>query len=145
MAQSGHPRCRERCPLLGVKRTSRFRSFMSAYDPKRTSSRRSYVPWLKSVELFGTRGLVKGRDTIDGDGRHMPPIVRGPEPKCHPARTSLAREACGLARPRSVTGNPVIRPHLQNERFLTGQVLCVRLERERVDLRFNCGFNRRMT
>ena len=37
---------------------------MSAFDPKRTSSRRSYVPWIKSVELFGTRGLVKVRDTM---------------------------------------------------------------------------------
>src|SRR5215470_13096689 len=62
---------------------------VSAYDPERTSSRRSYVPWLKSVELFGTRGLVKGRDTIDGDGRHMPPIVRGPE------QHSVARTGCG--------------------------------------------------
>jgi hypothetical protein len=25
------------CPLLGVKRTSRFQSVMSAFDPKRTS------------------------------------------------------------------------------------------------------------
>jgi hypothetical protein len=34
--QSGHCRRAERCPLLGVKRTSQFQSAMSAFDPKRT-------------------------------------------------------------------------------------------------------------
>jgi hypothetical protein len=34
-AQSGHCRCRDRCLLLGVKRTSAEVCEMSAYDPKR--------------------------------------------------------------------------------------------------------------
>jgi hypothetical protein len=37
LAQSRHCRPAERCPLLGVKRTWRFQSVMSAFDPKRTS------------------------------------------------------------------------------------------------------------
>jgi hypothetical protein len=35
-AQSGHPDLLNQCPLLGVKRTSRFDRVMSASDPKRT-------------------------------------------------------------------------------------------------------------
>jgi hypothetical protein len=38
MALSGHHDCAA-CPLLGVKRTSRKRRRMSAFDPKRTSLR----------------------------------------------------------------------------------------------------------
>src|SRR5438874_2732250 len=44
LAQSGHLDCAEGCPLLGVKRTSKFKSVTSALDPKRTSSRRSLQP-----------------------------------------------------------------------------------------------------
>jgi hypothetical protein len=39
LAQSGHGHGAERCPLLGVKRTSHFLDRMSAFDPKRTSTR----------------------------------------------------------------------------------------------------------
>ena len=39
MAQSGHLDCAEGCPLLGVKRTSKFKSVTSAFDPKRTWQR----------------------------------------------------------------------------------------------------------
>jgi hypothetical protein len=35
-AQSGHGDRAQRCPLLGVKRTSGGGASMSAYDPKRT-------------------------------------------------------------------------------------------------------------
>jgi hypothetical protein len=46
--------------------------------------------------------------------------------------------------PTSVTYDPIIRPHLQSERLLTRQILCVHHELERVDLgRYNCGFNPR--
>jgi hypothetical protein len=33
VAQSGHPSEPNQCPLLGVKRTSRFQGAMSAFDP----------------------------------------------------------------------------------------------------------------
>ena len=36
LAQSGHGNRAERCPLLGVKRTSTRHRAMSASDPKRT-------------------------------------------------------------------------------------------------------------
>ena len=38
LAQNGHSDCRNECPLLGVKRTSKFKSVTSAFDPKRTSA-----------------------------------------------------------------------------------------------------------
>jgi hypothetical protein len=36
MAQSRHPDRVGECPLLGVKRTSKFKSVTSAFDPKAT-------------------------------------------------------------------------------------------------------------
>ena len=36
VAQSGHDELLSQCPLLGVKRTSKFAGVMSAFDPKRT-------------------------------------------------------------------------------------------------------------
>jgi hypothetical protein len=36
LAQSGHGDHAQRCPLLGVKRTSAEHAGMSAFDPKRT-------------------------------------------------------------------------------------------------------------
>ena len=41
MAQSKHLDPLKQCPLLGVERTLAEYSEMSAYDPKRTSTRRS--------------------------------------------------------------------------------------------------------
>ena len=37
LAQSGHSRALHQCPLSGVKRTSKFESVTSAFDPMRTS------------------------------------------------------------------------------------------------------------
>ena len=36
VAQSGHPNCRDECPLSRVKRTSKSKSVTSAFDPTRT-------------------------------------------------------------------------------------------------------------
>jgi hypothetical protein len=38
MAQSGHAVCSAERPLLGVKRTSKFKSVTSAFDPTATSA-----------------------------------------------------------------------------------------------------------
>jgi hypothetical protein len=38
LAQSGHPDTLDQGPLSGVKRTSKFKSVTSAFDPKRTSN-----------------------------------------------------------------------------------------------------------
>ena len=43
LAQSGHSKIVDQCPLLGVKRTSLPHRKMSAYDPKRTSPSLSYI------------------------------------------------------------------------------------------------------
>ena len=40
LAQRGHSTVAWQCPLLGIKRTWRFQSVMSAFDPKRTSTAR---------------------------------------------------------------------------------------------------------
>jgi hypothetical protein len=37
LAQSGHSDFGSECPLSGLKRTSKFESVTSAFDPKRTS------------------------------------------------------------------------------------------------------------
>ena len=49
LAQSGHHDRVEPCPLLGVKRTSRFHVVMSAFDPKRTShvAKNCFLTWIK--------------------------------------------------------------------------------------------------
>jgi hypothetical protein len=61
MAQSGHPKRAHECPLSGVKRTSKFKSVTSAFDPNRTS-----VPSFggQSVHLFVlyvTRRIASGQ------------------------------------------------------------------------------------
>jgi hypothetical protein len=50
MAQSGHPDRVGECPLSGAKRTSKFKSVTSAFDPKRTL-RDSLLPCKKEPTL----------------------------------------------------------------------------------------------
>ena len=55
-----HPNTHNRCPLLGVKRTSRGRASMSAFDPKRTLGGRPFS--IHNVIFFDTRcSLWHGR------------------------------------------------------------------------------------
>ena len=63
-AQSGHHDRAERCPLLGVKRTSGKLAAMSANDPKRTSyvDRHTRAPAVKLYHHVG-RGSAYGRDS----------------------------------------------------------------------------------
>jgi hypothetical protein len=56
LAQSGHPNALGRCPLSGVKQTSRKPPRMSAYDPKQTLAiqaiRSANLPWTTSANPF---------------------------------------------------------------------------------------------
>jgi hypothetical protein len=58
LAQSGHQTVARRCPLLGVKRTSRLIGAMSAFDPKRTLA---FAHGLSGTEImldnFGAKPL----------------------------------------------------------------------------------------
>ena len=49
----------QRCPLSGVKRTSRFALQMSAYDPKRTSGRRDFRNETVSKRRHGQAVLLR--------------------------------------------------------------------------------------
>jgi putative ABC transport system substrate-binding protein len=52
LAQVRHHERAERCPLLGVKRTSGGQASMSAFDPKRTLAN-TMIQWLLEVPVFG--------------------------------------------------------------------------------------------
>ena len=79
LAQSGHSATEFQCLLLGVKRTSRGRAPMSAFDPKRTSAhsdaieqvrcqrRRFGTPSRPSALLF--RHPCHGDDVMDRNNR----------------------------------------------------------------------------
>jgi hypothetical protein len=58
MALSGHRDSVEECPLSGVKRTSKFESVTSAFDPKRTSD------WSISVAIGS--GIFQRNNTREG-------------------------------------------------------------------------------
>ena len=58
MALSGHSDCGNECPLLEVKRTSKFKSVTSAFDPNRTFAR----------ALSGCLELALSRPTKAGSG-----------------------------------------------------------------------------
>ena len=59
MAQSGHLDCAEGCPLLGVKRTSKFKSVMSAFDPSATSGITHYSIRLQQTRLARTDASLR--------------------------------------------------------------------------------------
>src|SRR5262249_29356397 len=60
LAQSGHPQALNQCPLLGVKRTLRGRTPMSAFDPKRAFPS---SPWLQSntSQIFALLNSTEAR------------------------------------------------------------------------------------
>ena len=146
-----------------VSRRSSHRVRQSSIQPPQGDAQSQF---LRALPLWLERAVFIHDHEITADGLQLedqlkesirlsrvwpPPSSGGREPigKRHRAGTKLARDARSRAdvfAPKSVTDNPVIWPHLQIERLLTGQILCVRHERERVDLGgSNCGFNRRMT
>ena len=59
MTLIGHRDGVEECPLSGVKRTSKFKSVTSAFDPKRTFA---------TVNYCIAKGLF---DHLVGDGEHV--------------------------------------------------------------------------
>jgi hypothetical protein len=56
LAQSGHSIVGRQCPLLGVKRTSTGGDPMSAFDPKRTLTKRC-SPWPLLIGINALIGL----------------------------------------------------------------------------------------
>src|SRR5262249_50732928 len=60
LAQSGHPDTLNQCPLLGVNRTLRGRTPMSAFDPKRAFPS---SPWLQSntSQIFALLNSTEAR------------------------------------------------------------------------------------
>jgi hypothetical protein len=67
LAQSRHPDRVGECPLSGVKRTSKFKSVTSAFDPKRTSAELTVHPSgplgaairrREFIEMAGQRGSM---------------------------------------------------------------------------------------
>jgi hypothetical protein len=78
MAQSGHPSRARQCPLSGVKRTSRFRDVMSAFDPKATFGTGHFA--LERAEQIDLRigkdkPLSKYRREIAGDALGDPRML----------------------------------------------------------------------
>jgi hypothetical protein len=69
LAQSGHPDALNQFPLLGVKRTSRKRSALSAFDPKRTFNPTAVTamfgnPTTALYERFSSRGEAMFADRL---------------------------------------------------------------------------------
>jgi hypothetical protein len=64
LAQSGHPTDAWQCPLLGVNQTSAAANLMSAFDPKRTLTRRVALPLIANGSgamkktIFAALGLI---------------------------------------------------------------------------------------
>jgi hypothetical protein len=73
LAQSGHQTVARRCPLLGVKRTSRLIGAMSAFDPKRTLA---FAHGLSGTEImldnFGAKPLKLNSTKCEWWAREAP-------------------------------------------------------------------------
>jgi hypothetical protein len=80
LARSEHPKCATECPLSGVKRTSKFKSVTSAFDPKRTSTL-----WARRCEL-----VREPRSLSERTARR---------PRFDPSLARLTRKHIGHVRP----------------------------------------------